>query len=35
MSLKAALIKIAIKLTPTILIIWVSNLILKGIARLL
>ena len=35
MSLKAAFIKIAIKLTPTILIIWVSNLILKGIARLL
>ena len=35
MSLKAALIRIAIKLTPTILIIWVSNLILKGIARLL
>ena len=35
MSLKSILIKIAIKLTPTILIIWVSNLILKGIARLL
>lgn len=35
MSLKSALIKIAIKLTPTVLIIWVSNLILKGIARLL
>lgn len=35
MSLKSILIKIAIKLTPTILVIWVSNLILKGIARLL
>jgi hypothetical protein len=35
MSLKSIFIKIAIKLTPTILIIWVSNLILKGIARLL
>lgn len=35
MSLKSVLIKIAIKLTPTVLIIWVSNLILKGIARLL
>ena len=35
MSLKSILIKIAIKLTPTIFIIWVSNLILKGIARLL
>jgi len=35
MSLKSILIKIAIKLTPTIFIIWVSNFILKGIARLL
>lgn len=35
MSLKSILVKIAIKLTPNILVIWVSNLILKGIARLL
>lgn len=35
MSIKSNLIKIAIKLTPNILIIWVANLILKGIAELL
>jgi hypothetical protein len=34
MSLKSSLLKIAIKLTPNILIIWVSNIILKGIAEL-
>lgn len=35
MSIKSNLIKIAIKLTPNILIIWVANFILKGIAELL
>lgn len=34
MSFKTALIKIAIKLTPNIMIIWVANIILKGIAEL-
>jgi hypothetical protein len=34
MSIKSSLIKMVIKLTPNILIIWVSNLILKGIAEL-
>jgi hypothetical protein len=34
MSIKSSLLKIAIKLTPNILIIWVSNIILKGIAEL-
>jgi hypothetical protein len=34
MSIKSSLIKIVIKLTPNILIIWVSNIILKGIAEL-
>ncbi|AEF99286.1 hypothetical protein Metme_0848 [Methylomonas methanica MC09] len=34
MSIKSALLKIVIKLTPNILIIWVSNIILKGIAEL-
>lgn len=34
MSITSSLIKIAIKLTPNILIIWVSNMILKGIAEL-
>jgi len=34
MSIKSSLIKLVIKLTPNILIIWVSNIILKGIAEL-
>ena len=34
MSFKSSLIKMVIKLTPNILIIWVSNIILKGIAEL-
>ena len=34
MSIKSSLIKIVIKLTPNLLIIWVSNIILKGIAEL-
>jgi len=34
MSIKSSLIKVVIKLTPNILIIWVSNIILKGIAEL-
>ena len=34
MSIKSSLIKIIIKLTPNLLIIWVSNIILKGIAEL-
>ncbi|WP_347988414.1 hypothetical protein [Methylomonas sp. AM2-LC] len=34
MSIKSSLVKIAIKLTPNMLIVWVSNLILKGIAEL-
>jgi len=34
MSIKSSLIKMAIKLTPDILIIWVANIILKGIAEL-
>lgn len=34
MSFKSSLIKIAIKLTPNIVIIWVANIILKGIAEL-
>ena len=34
MSIKSRLIKMVIKLTPNILIIWVSNIILKGIAEL-
>lgn len=34
MSFKTSLIKIAIKLTPNILIIWVANIILKGIGEL-
>lgn len=35
MSIKSTLIKIAIKLTPNFLIIWVANIVLKGIAELL
>ncbi len=35
MSLKASLVKIAIKLTPNILIEWVANIVLKGIAELM
>jgi hypothetical protein len=35
MSIKSSLIKIVIKLTPNILIIWLANIILKGIAELL
>lgn len=34
MSIKSAVLKIVIKLTPNIVIIWVSNIILKGIAEL-
>lgn len=34
MSLKSSLVKIAIKLTPDMMIIWVANIILKGIAEL-
>ena len=34
MSIKSSLIKMVIKLTPNILIIWVSNIIFKGIAEL-
>ncbi len=34
MSLKSNLIKLVIKLTPNVLIIWVSNIVLKGIAEL-
>ena len=34
MSIKSRLVKMVIKLTPNILIIWVSNIILKGIAEL-
>ncbi len=34
MSIKSSLIKIAIKLVPNTLIIWVANLLLKGIAEL-
>lgn len=35
MSFKASLIKMAIKWTPNIMIIWVANIILKDIAELL
>lgn len=35
MSIKSSLIKLVIKLTPNILVIWVANIILKGIAELL
>jgi hypothetical protein len=34
MSIKSRLLKIVIKLTPDILIIWVANFVLKGIAEL-
>ena len=34
MSYKTSLIKIAIKLTPNVMIIWVANKVLKGIAEL-
>ena len=34
MSFKSSLVKIAIKLTPDIIVIWVANIILKGIAEL-
>lgn len=34
MSFKTSLIKMAIKLTPNKLIIWVANIVLKGIAEL-
>ncbi|WP_305906847.1 hypothetical protein Q9L42_018850 [Methylomarinum sp. Ch1-1] len=34
MSFKAALVKLAIKLTPNIIVIWVANIILRGIAVL-
>src|SRR5574343_1261558 len=35
MSIKSNLIKLVIKLTPNMLIVWVANFILKGIAELL
>lgn len=34
MSFKTSLLKLAIKLTPNIIVIWVANIILKGIAEL-
>jgi hypothetical protein len=34
MSFQSSLLKIAIKLTPNILIIWVANIVLKGIGEL-
>jgi hypothetical protein len=34
MSFKTGLIKVAIKWTPNMMIIWVANIILKGIAEL-
>ncbi|MDF9393789.1 MULTISPECIES: hypothetical protein [Methylococcus] len=34
MSYKASLVKFAIKLTPKFLILWIANIILKGIAEL-
>ncbi len=34
MSFKTSLLKIAIKLTPDIIVLWVANIILKGIAEL-
>lgn len=34
MSFKSNLVKIAIKLTPNIIVIWIANIILKGIAEL-
>lgn len=35
MSIKSHLLKLVIKLTPNILIVWVANSILKGIAELI
>jgi hypothetical protein len=34
MSLKSGLIKAAIKMTPDCMVIWVANIVLKGIAKL-
>ena len=34
MSLRSSLIKLVIKLTPNVLIIWAANFVLKGIAEL-
>jgi hypothetical protein len=34
MSIKSGLIKVAIKWTPKMLILWVANIILKGVAEL-
>jgi hypothetical protein len=34
MSYKTSLIKMAIKLTPNMMIVWVANIVLKGIAEL-
>jgi hypothetical protein len=34
MSFKTGLLKMAIKLTPNMMIVWVANIILKGIAEL-
>jgi len=34
MSFKTSLVKIAIELTPNIIVLWVANIILKGIAEL-
>lgn len=35
MSVKSTFIKMAIKMTPNFLIVWVANIVLKGIAELL
>jgi len=34
MSFKTSLVKIAIELTPNIIVLWIANIILKGIAEL-
>lgn len=34
MSYKASLVKLVIKLTPKFLVVWVANLVLKGVAEL-
>lgn len=35
MSIKSSLLRLAIKLTPDFLIIWIANFVLKGVAQLL
>ena len=35
MSIKTKIIKLAIKMTPDVLVIWVANLVMKGIAKLI